>query len=499
MREQKADQSNLKFIRLTSSLIDVTKKNNYLWVLSFFTITFTVLSQKYLGSNISIFFFLSPLFYIIKNLKPNKKNLFLLYFNIFLYFFINIIWLSIFGLHIVILMSVYLSLFWFLPIVIWQKIEKNIPKKLYTISLPLFLTLSEILRNSGTYAFGLESPGYSLIDTPFMYIASLIGVIGLTFLVFYINMLFSDKKNILKALYFLCFLVLMGTLINSIPVNENNGYRQKFTVLQGNFRPIFLYDENYESLIDKQYLDLFDLGKKHPDSLIVTPEVIFRTCLNENKVITPDQPSFVGSIYCKNNLYYNSIYYLNGKESKVIYRKEHLVPFGEFNPIPKNLSFLNKFLPQLGDFEGGKGSKPFQYKNLHIGFLICFEDTLPMLIYRKLMDNHINLLIVASNDGWFENTYEPIEHLNVSRFRAIEFGVPIIRAGNTGPSAFISSNGDIMKILPADRTGVLFDNFYIKNYETLYSKIASKEDEFIIILSLIILALTIFNIFRKFL
>jgi len=199
-----------------------------------------------------IFFFLSPLFYIIRNLKPDKKNLFLLYFNIFLYFFISIIWLSIFGLHIVILMSLYLSFFWFLPILIWKKIEKNVPKKLYTISLPLFLTLAEILRNSGTYAFGLESPGYFLIDTPFMYIAKLIGVTGLTFLTFYINMLFSDKKNILKALYFLSILIFIGTLINSISVNNTNSFKQKFTILQGNFRPIFQYEENYENLINKQ-------------------------------------------------------------------------------------------------------------------------------------------------------------------------------------------------------------------------------------------------------
>lgn len=446
-----------------------------------------------------IFFFLSPLFYIIRNLKPDKKNLFLLYFNIFLYFFISIIWLSIFGLHIVILMSLYLSFFWFLPILIWKKIEKNVPKKLYTISLPLFLTLAEILRNSGTYAFGLESPGYFLIDTPFMYIAKLIGVTGLTFLTFYINMLFSDKKNILKALYFLSILIFIGTLINSISVNNTNSFKQKFTILQGNFRPIFQYEENYENLINKQYINLFNLAKSYPDSIVVTPEVIFRTCLNENKIISPDQISFVGSIYCKNNLYYNSIYYLNKEESKVVYKKEHLVPFGEFNPIPKNFSFLDKFLPQLGDFEKGKTSKPFKYKDLHIGFLICFEDTLPLLIYRKLKDNHINLLIVASNDGWFKNTYEPIEHLNVSRFRAIEFGVPIIRAANTGPSAFISSNGDIIKILPADKVGILFDNFNIKKTETLYSEIASKEDKFIILLSTIILTLAIFNILRKFL
>ncbi|AWB10546.1 Apolipoprotein N-acyltransferase [Thermodesulfobium acidiphilum] len=477
----------------------MTKKNYTLWLLTLLLTVFTAITLYYFDNNILIFFFLSPLFYIIRNLELNKKNSFLIYFNIFLYFLTNTSWLSIFGIHIVILMSLYLSLFWFLPIIIWKKIEKNIPKKLYTISLPIFLTSSEILRNSGPFAFGLETPGYFLIYTPFMYIASFIGVIGLTFLIFYINMLFSKKKTIPKALYLLCFLILAGSVVNFLNSNNNNIKYQEFTILQGNFRPIFLYDENYENLINKQYIDLFNLAQhQYPNSLIVTPEVIFRTCLNKENTLIPNQPSLIGSIYCKNDSYYNSIYFLNKNEKELVYEKEHLVPFGEFNPIPKIFGFLNRFFPQLGDFKEGKNSKTFKYKGLYIGFLICFEDTLPDLIYEKLKNNKINLLVVASNDGWFKDTKEPIEHLNISIFRAIEFGIPIIRAANTGPSAFINPNGDIMKLLPADRAGILFYNFKINKYETLYSKISTKEEKLFLTISLLILALSFFNIFRKF-
>ncbi|AEE14847.1 Apolipoprotein N-acyltransferase [Thermodesulfobium narugense DSM 14796] len=477
--------------------VDITKKN--FWLLTILTTIFAATTLHYFDNNILIFFFLSPLFYIIRNLELNKKNSFLLYFNFFLYFLISTTWFSIFGIHIIVLMSLYLSLFWFLPIIVWKKIEKNIPRKLYTISLPIFLTSSEILRNSGTFAFGLETPGYFLVDTPFMYIASLIGVTGLTFLIFYINMLFSSKKNISKALYLLSFLIIAGTAINFLYSNYHDTKNQEFTILQGNFRPIFLYNENYEKLINKQYIDLFDQAKQYPNSLIVTPEVIFRTCLNKESIITPNQPSLIGSIYCKDDSYYNSIYFLNKNEKRLVYEKEHLVPFGEFNPIPKSLSFLDKFLPQLGNFKEGKNPKSFEYRDLYIGFLICFEDTLPNLIYKRLKNSKINLLVVASNDGWFKNTIEPIEHLNISRFRAIEFGIPIIRAANTGPSAFINSNGDIMEILPANKAGVLFYDFKIKRYKTLYSKISSKEEKLFILISSIILTLSFFNIFRKFL
>ncbi|MDJ0523146.1 MAG: apolipoprotein N-acyltransferase, partial [Planctomycetota bacterium] len=134
-----------------------------------------------------------------------------------------------------------------------------------------------------------------------------------------------------------------------------------------------------------------------------------------------------------------------------VYRKVYLIPFGEHIPPPLN-SVLDerKYLPQKfkmrpGSMEGEarRYSSMLEYKGLKMAPFLCYEGILPDHVRAVTDGTRPDLLVSLTNDSWFGDTWEPYQHLNFTRFRAVEHRVPLIRATNTGISAFVSMTGDI--------------------------------------------------------
>ncbi len=131
------------------------------------------------------------------------------------------------------------------------------------------------------------------------------------------------------------------------------------------------------------------------------------------------------------------------------YDKLHRVPFGEYIPLRDTLPFLHKLTP-FGDSFGiaaGNGVHVFEHKSWRFIPLICFEDTVPHLV--RSMANaaaateSADVLVNLTNDGWFHGSSELDQHLITSQFRCIENRMPMVRAVNTGISAFIDGNGAV--------------------------------------------------------
>jgi apolipoprotein N-acyltransferase len=145
------------------------------------------------------------------------------------------------------------------------------------------------------------------------------------------------------------------------------------------------------------------------------------------------------------------------------YHKLHLVPFGEYVPLLKAFPWIIRLTP----FRGSKvrfldhGLKPawFELGDYRLATAICFEDTVPHVVRRFFAEapggRQPDLLVNLSNDGWFHATAEHEMHLAVSVFRCIENRVPLARAVNTGISAMIDGNGQIVQSLAKLKTGVL--------------------------------------------
>jgi len=124
------------------------------------------------------------------------------------------------------------------------------------------------------------------------------------------------------------------------------------------------------------------------------------------------------------------------------YDKEHLVPFGEYIPFRALLGFASPLVETLGEFTPGRTNEPLPCLNSRIGVLICFESIFPELA-RKQVKAGANLLVTLTNDAWFGRSGAPYQHLAMGVFRAVENRKSLIRAANTGISAFIDPSGRI--------------------------------------------------------
>ena len=128
------------------------------------------------------------------------------------------------------------------------------------------------------------------------------------------------------------------------------------------------------------------------------------------------------------------------------YDKIHLVPFGEYLPLQSTLEFIG--LEQLSRLRGGfaSGVRPRPLLTVpglpELGPLICYEAIFPATLVqgRERPAAFINV----TNDGWFGNTTGPRQHFHQTRVRAVEEGLPILRAANNGISAIIDAKGRVL-------------------------------------------------------
>jgi len=142
---------------------------------------------------------------------------------------------------------------------------------------------------------------------------------------------------------------------------------------------------------------------------------------------------------------YNSVT-LVGTEERQRYRKRHLVPFGEYFPVPPSVREWMKMqnLPH-SDLTKGDAVQPLLVTadGTKLGVAICYEDAYSAELLYLLPGAEI--LINVSNDAWFGDSIAPHQHLEIARMRSLEFGRSAVRSTNTGISAFIGSGGELLQ------------------------------------------------------
>jgi apolipoprotein N-acyltransferase len=220
-----------------------------------------------------------------------------------------------------------------------------------------------------------------------------------------------------------------------------------------------------------------------------------------------EDANLIGESATQGGEIYNTITLMKGDTSSYqSYRKMHLVPFGEYIPYRSKLPLFEWIAGGIieEDFTPGTSYEPLilEKGGHEIGIipLICFEDTVARHT-RQFIRTGPQVMVNVTNDGWFRESAEPVQHYNNAIFRCIEFRRPMIRAANTGVSAFIDSRGSVFsrkeadnfaRILRDDETGSTFIRGSLPaNVEidlnppvTIYARIG---DAFSIILGLIAL------------
>jgi apolipoprotein N-acyltransferase len=149
-------------------------------------------------------------------------------------------------------------------------------------------------------------------------------------------------------------------------------------------------------------------------------------------------------------LLYNRAFLLNPKgEVVATYDKSHLVPWGEYVPLQKVFFFIQKMVPQIGDFVEGPVGATLSLPQGKIGVLICYESIFGYLS-RAQVKNGARLLVNITNDAWFGRTSAPYQHMSMAVLRTVENRVALARAANTGISAFINGDGRILWTSPLE-------------------------------------------------
>ena len=257
-------------------------------------------------------------------------------------------------------------------------------------------------------------------------------------------------------------------------------------LVQGNFPSSVKHDEDQTTKIWRTHQALTGLATRHQAEVIVWPEAMFRwpypivdpTMSDaELKALHPDlteefwkndkaeeslvdmtEASRAGMIIGADTMVgdkqgmrvYNSALFFEPTRKLVgRYDKLHRVPFGEYVPLKEIFPFLAELTPAAGGvgLSAGESVHVFQHGEHRLIPLICFEDTVPHLVRsavaatRDPSGKDIDCLVNLTNDGWFHGSSELDQHLITASFRCIETRVPMVRAVNTGISAFIDGDG----------------------------------------------------------
>jgi apolipoprotein N-acyltransferase len=346
------------------------------------------------------------------------------------------------------------------------------------IAFPVLWVLSEILRGWLFSGFPWAYIGYSQIDNIMRSYAS-IGSVWLCSLVVLImsGMIYRlylyiqnqertpKKRNLVIISLFLFWPVayVLDDINWTKPIHEGI----PVSMVQGNIPQMMRWDPNEVKNILSHYSEL--TANEWGNKLIIWPEGAIPLPVNYatpflkqlEQISTDTNTALIVGIpeHSKknNDQFYNTL--LGIGHAKGAYRKDHLVPFGEYVPFESILRGLIDFfdLP-MSEFV------PFSQKQEHIdifgyklGSAICYEIAYPNLVKNRA--NQSNAILTVGNDAWFGRTIGPHQHLQIAQMRAIETGRPVLRATNNGITAMISPNGRLRDYIPQFTTDVLQSSF----------------------------------------
>jgi len=343
---------------------------------------------------------------------------------------------------------------------------KNIYLKVLWIALA-WLVCEFLRAETPLFPLGWNLLAYSQAScVPIIQFANIFGSWGLSFLIALVNaavFFIWEKRRESKSVAGLLLIIgavfagllTYGNVLLSKPLKPTPHVR--LSVLQGNIPQSIKWMHQYRRRILDIHLELTRLAAEEKPDLIIWPESSFPGYFNtdhHSELVCAlakeiGIPLLVGGLYwVTEQEAYNSAYFI-GNDGRPLqhYDKIKLVPFAEYTPLKFLLGGLKPVLRIVSahDFTVGQKKVIFQWSKKEYPFavLICFEDAFHDLA-RDFVDRGARFLVVITNDAWFGKTGEPYQHLQASIFRAVENGVPVVRAANTGVSGFISSRGELL-------------------------------------------------------
>jgi apolipoprotein N-acyltransferase len=347
----------------------------------------------------------------------------------------------------------------------------------------------EWLRGWVFSGWGWNGLGVALHDTwPLIQIAEFTGVAGLSFMVAFANVILvtTAYRLVLEARthttrpHFdltLTMAAIVGVLTFGLRASQVSAPTKPLRVaaVQSNVPQNQKFDPQFTTKIFDKFRRLSEIALRSnpPPDLLIWPE----SSMPGPVLAEPESNKFVmdlaasgesdlllGTIDEENRDVYNAALLISdGGERVQVYRKVHLVPFGEYVPGRHRVPLLARIVGDQvpGDFSAGREYTVFSLTNsdVQVAPLICFEDTIGELVRQFVLPTETNpganLLVDITNDGWFLHSAGSHQHLANAIFRCVETRRPMVRAANTGVTCFVNRSGRITQVL-RDESGSTF-------------------------------------------
>ncbi|MBX2847703.1 MAG: apolipoprotein N-acyltransferase [Acidiferrobacterales bacterium] len=296
--------------------------------------------------------------------------------------------------------------------------------------------------------------GYSQTSTWLFSLAPIGGVYLIGFFVASLScLLVLSVKHRYRWFYRLILVLVIVSLwpLNQIDWSRDHGAPITIGLVQGNV-PIESkwYAEQRDTIIGLYASQSRELHQQTPIDLFVWPETALPLYLQQTdpvfwNSIIPEGTALMTGIMdqvADSEFYNAAILSCDGQQQ--IYRKRHLVPFGEYLPLRFLFDWVLDYLQlPMSDFSSWQGPQRLSCpNNIDLSLSICYEDAFGSEWRQYVFD--ATLLVNISEDAWFGDSLAPMQRLQMAQMRAKEFSKPLVRSANTGPSVVIDQRGKVL-------------------------------------------------------
>ena len=374
---------------------------------------------------------------------------------------------------IILLMGILLSLAFIAPISFIKLLKFNKNIFIYSGFFASCLTILELSRFVLLGGFPWLLPGLTMLDTFGQFLIPIIGVYGLSFIIYFLSAFIALSFIYKQSIYLLsAILCLFIFLPQSNTQKEYFGESMEIGIIQPSLDPFKKFKEEETINIEQT---LLDLSAKHMNvDLIIWPESplpYLNTSPEMRSLLKKleNAPIIIsGAWEYKNNELFNTLTILGSDQS---YFKRHLVPFGEYVPFESTIRGLIDFfdLPMSSTSPGKPKQRLFDIEGFNVLGMICFDVAFPLSFLDET--RNADFIINVSNDTWFGGSYGPYQHLQIVRARALEANKWIIRGTSDGISTIVDNKGTIVEILTKGMRGSLSGKVYKINESSYFNKI----------------------------
>jgi apolipoprotein N-acyltransferase len=353
---------------------------------------------------------------------------------------------------------------------------------------PFFWVAAEWLRGHLLGGFPWGTLGYSqYLQLRVIQIAELTGVHGVSFLVIAVNAalagcLLLTWRRAAAGVAAASVLVLATLLFGGVRLQESpTRPTVRITLMQPSIEQPLKWEAQHTQATLAIYFALTRQAVAERTELMVWPETAAPTILRQDPALLSTlatlahdirAPMLIGSIDSEGRppRFRNTAFVVTDQGIVGRYDKIHLVPFGEFVPLSGVIGFVRGWAEFISELEPGTRSVVFPGPPAPYGVVICYEGIFPDLV-RDFVRDGARLMVNMTNDAWFGRTSGPEQHLSMYPFRAVEHRISVVRAANTGVSAFIAPTGQIVRRMNLYERGLLTDTVPLRVGRTLFTRL----------------------------